>query len=81
MLQRVLSQSSVEHFLSLIAGNFCRGTLSSNIILRHRKKLCFKGLCHGFLPNFFCLTVLKLFVQEPFCAVFPKNSGREKVYG
>ena len=28
-----------------------------------------------------CLAVPKNFVGEPFCAVFQKNSGSEKVYG
>ena len=36
---------------------------------------------HNFLSKFFCLTVPKNFVGEPFCAVFQKISGREKVYG
>ena len=40
-----------------------------------------KGLCHDFLSNFFCLAVPKNFVGEPFCAVFQKISGSEKVYG
>ena len=34
-----------------------------------------------FSVNFFCLTVPKNFVGEPFCAVFQKISGSEKVYG
>ena len=29
----------------------------------------------------FCLTVPKDFVEEPFCALFQKVSGTEKVYG
>ena len=29
----------------------------------------------------FCHTVPKNFVGEPFCAVFPKNSGSEKFHG
>ena len=34
------------------------------------------------LPSkIFCLTVPKHFVEEPFCAVFQKISGNEKVYG
>ena len=33
------------------------------------------------LSKFFCLTVPKNFVEEPFCAVFQKISGSEKVYG
>ena len=34
-----------------------------------------------FLSKFFCLTVAKNFVGEPFCAVFHKNFGSEKVKG
>ena len=34
-----------------------------------------------FCRKFFCLTVPKNFVEEPFCAVFQKTSGSEKVYG
>ena len=34
-----------------------------------------------FCRTFFCLTVPKNFLGEPFCAVFQKNSGSEKVYG
>ena len=33
-----------------------------------------------FLSKFFCLTVPKSFVGEPFCAVFQKIFGSEKVY-
>ena len=31
------------------------------------------------LPNIFCLTGPKNFVEEPFCAVFRKTCGSEKV--
>ena len=34
-----------------------------------------------FSVEFFNLTVPKLFLEEPISAVFPKNSGGEKVYG
>ena len=34
-----------------------------------------------FLSKFFSLTVPKNLVGEPFCAVFQKVSGSEKVYG
>ena len=36
---------------------------------------------HDFPSKIFCLTVPKNFVGEPFCAVFQKISGSEKVYG
>ena len=32
------------------------------------------------LSQFFCLTVPKNFIGEPFCAVFHKIFGSEKVY-
>ena len=34
-----------------------------------------------FPSKFICVTVPKNFVEEPFCAVFQKTSGSEKVYG
>ena len=34
-----------------------------------------------FSVDFFCLTVPKDFVEEPFCVVFQKLSGSQKVYG
>ena len=34
-----------------------------------------------FLSKFFCLTVAKNIVGEPFCALFRKIFGSEKVYG
>ena len=33
------------------------------------------------IRRIFCLTVPKLFVEEPFCAVLQNFSGSEKVYG
>ena len=40
-----------------------------------------KVIIQTFRRNFFCLTVPKLFVEEPFCAVLQNFSGSEKVYG
>ena len=40
-----------------------------------------EGEYRKFPSKNFCLTVPKLFVEEPFCAVFQKISGSEKVYG
>ena len=34
-----------------------------------------------YIPKIFCLTVQKNFVCEPFCAVFQKISGSQKIYG
>ena len=39
------------------------------------------GEYQSFASKISCLTVLKHFVEEPFCALFPKISGSEKVYG
>ena len=39
------------------------------------------GEYQDFPSNFFCLRVPKNFVGEPFCAVFQKISGSQKVYG
>ena len=39
------------------------------------------GGCPDFPWKFFCLTVPKNSVGEPFCAVFQKIYGSEKVYG
>ena len=40
-----------------------------------------RGEYQDFLSKIFCLTVLKNFVGEPFCAAFQKIFGSEKVYG
>ena len=40
-----------------------------------------EGKYQDFPAKIFCLTVPKLFVEEPFYAVFQKISADEKVYG
>ena len=40
-----------------------------------------RGVKSQFFVEIFFLTVPKYFVEEPFCAVFQKISGGEKVYG
>ena len=46
------------------------------------EKICAsEGYVTIFRRIFFCLTVPRNSVGEPFCAVFQKNSGSEKVYG
>ena len=40
-----------------------------------------EGEYQDFPSKFFCLRLPKNFVEEPFCAVFQKFSGSEKVYG
>ena len=76
-----VSKFSVENFLSHSAEKVRRGTLQCVTKFRYRKILFFRGLGHDFLSNFFCLTVPKNFVEEPFYAVFQKISGSEKIYG
>ena len=68
-------------FLSHSAEKFRRGTLQCVTNFGYRNILCFRELCHDFLPNFFCLTVPKNFIGEPFCAVFQKYSCGEKFFG
>ena len=57
------------------------GTLQSFVIFRYRKSLCKRG---GEYQNFpskvICLTMPKYFEGEPFCAVFQKVAGSEKIY-
>ena len=38
------------------------------------------GKYQDFLYKICCFTVPENFVREPFCAVFQKNSGCEKIY-
>ena len=40
-----------------------------------------RGVSMFSIEVFFCFRVPKNFVGEPFCAVFPKTSRSEKVYG
>ena len=76
-----VSRFFVKNFLSRSAEKFRRGTPQCVTNFGYRKILCFKELCHDFVSKFFCLTVPKNFIGEPFCAVFQKMSGSEKVYG
>ena len=68
-------------FLSHRAQKFRRETLYGVTNFGCRKIVCFRGLCHDFPSKNLFLTVPKHFVKEPFCAVFQKNSGCEKVNG
>ena len=78
--KRVISRVSVENVLSDSAEKIRSGNLQCVINFGYRKILCFRGLCNDFLLKIFCLTVPKHFVEELFCAVFQKTSGKEKVY-
>ena len=73
-----MSKVSVENFLSDSAGTFRRGTIYCVIIFGYRKILCFRGLRHDFSSKVFCPTLPKIFVEEPFCAVFQNFSGNKK---
>ena len=62
---------------------FVGGPFSVSLISGTEKFYASEGYVtiFDFLSNFFCLTVPKNFVGEPFCAVFLKISVSEKVYG
>ena len=48
-----VSRFSVENFMSHSAKKFRRATLQGVTNFGYRKILCFRGLCHNFLSNFF----------------------------
>ena len=75
-----ISRVSVESFLSDSAEKFRSGTVQCVINFGYRKILRFRGLCNDFLSRIFCLTVPKHIVGEPFCVLFQKTSGSDKVY-
>ena len=64
----------------------CRKIFQGNLLLLHffqvsknvRDK---RGGKRDISSENFRLAVLKIFVEEPFCSVFQKFSGSEKVYG
>ena len=78
-----VSRFSVENFCLAVPKFSVGGILYCSIDFGYRKNLCFRRLCHifRFSVDFFCRTVPKKFVREPFCAVFQKISGSEKVCG
>ena len=72
---KMVSRFSVENFLSHGAENFCRGeSFSVSLISGIEKFYASEGYVtiFDFLSIFFCLTVPKNLVGEPFCAVFRK---------
>ena len=82
MLQKVVSRFCVRILLSHSAKVFRRSYLQFFINFGYRKLLGIReGVIHVFRSNFFCLTVAKIFVGEPFCAAFQKVSSSQKVYG
>ena len=71
---------SVERFLSQSADKIRRRSFILSIFSCIEKiyaSECFVTI----IRRIFCLTVPKLFVEEPFCAVLQKYSGGQKVYG
>ena len=72
-------------FLSRSTEKLCSGTIlccvSENFWWRKCLWIRGRGKYQDFPSEIFCLTVPKNFVEEPFCAVFQKISGSEKVYG
>ena len=50
-------------------------------LIRVSKNLMLKRVMLGFSVEVFFVSEPKNFVEEPFYAVFLKNSGIEKVYG
>ena len=66
MHKKGISLNSVEKFLSHSVEKFRRGTLQCVTDFGYLKILCFRELCHNFVSKFFCLTVSKNFVGEPF---------------
>ena len=69
---------SVKNFLSQIAEKFRRGTFSLSFF-RVSKKFMLQRVLSRFSIDFFCLTVLEHFVEEPFCAVFQIISDCKKI--
>ena len=60
------------------------GEPSSLSLISGIEKICMRGWggeCQDIPSKISFLTVPKIFVEEPFCAVFQKTSGSEKVYG
>ena len=75
---------SFKIFLSHSTETFRRGeSFSVSLVSGIQKFYASEGYVtiFDFLSKFFCLTVPKNFVSEPFCAVFQKISGSKKVYG
>ena len=71
-----VSRFSVEKFLSHSAESFRRGgSFSVSLISVIEKNYVPEGYVtiFDFLSKFFCLTVPKVSVGEPFCAVFQKK--------
>ena len=75
-----MSRFSVEIFLSLSAKIFVGQSLGCQYFCVS-KKYMLQRVMSRFCVELFCLRVRKNFVREPFCAVFQKIFGSQKVYG
>ena len=80
-----VSRFSVENFLSQCRKFPWGESFSVSLISGIEKFYASEGRVMSrfsiFCRIFFCITVPKNLVGEPFCAVFQKISGSEKVYG
>ena len=75
-----MSRSSVDFFSLTVPKNFAGQLFRVSLISGVEKFYASEGYVTIF-RRIFCLTVPKNFVGEPFCAVFQKISGSQKVYG
>ena len=67
-------------FCFAVPENFARELVSVHYF-RESKRFMLERVISRFSVDFFCLTVPKILVDEPFCAVFQKTSGSEEIYG
>ena len=71
MLQRVMSQFSVEIFCVTVPKSFVGQTFSVSLLSGLEKIYASEGyVMSQFSVDISCLTVPRIFVGEPFCAVF-----------
>ena len=70
-------------FLSHGTEKFCWGNNSmyEKISSIEKNFFCMRRGYRDFVSKIFCFTVPKNFVEKPFCAVFQKISGSEKICG
>ena len=76
MDKKGVSRFSVERFLSNSAEKIVGEPFIVSPI-RVSKKIMFRRVMSQLFVENFCLAVPKNFAGEPFCAVFPKDSGSD----
>ena len=77
-----VSRLTVEEFLSHTAEISIGESFTVALVSGIEKVWIRKRSEYRYFPSkIFCLTVPKNFLGEPFCAVFQKIPGCEKVYG